>query len=216
MARRIIEKVNPKTGEVIETFSKMSDIADLYGWSYPIVSQCVNKGMELGGYVFQWRRGNERSPEYHEAHIAFSDKYDDKYLAPTTDPKAPHYIYNVGNRIGISSLDIRIPSVRDVLTKYLIALSNFGCRPMHDYNFIAEYPNLKEARQALPSHKNDIVILPKIEGDNMVPIPNKEINRDYKHYCPNCGRQGHSGYFLTHHFDNCTMSPVDYLETEAD
>jgi hypothetical protein len=87
---------------------------------------------------------------------------------------------------------------------------------MHDYNFIAEYPNLKEARKALPSHKKDIVILPKIEGNNMVPIPNKEINPDYKHHCPVCGREGKSGHFLANHFENCTMSPVDYLETEAD
>jgi hypothetical protein len=216
MARRIIEKVNPKTGEVVETFSKLSDVCDLYGWSYPIVSQCVNKGMELGGYIFQWRQGTDRPKEYYDAYTAFSDKSDDKYLAPTTDPKAPHYIVNVSNRILITALDIRIPSVRDALTKYLIALSNFGCRPMHDYNFIAEYPNLKEARQALPSHKKDIVILPQVSGDNMVPIPNKNINPDYKHHCPVCGREGRSGHFLNNHFDNCTMEPVDYLETDAD
>lgn len=216
MARRIIEKVNPKTGETIETFSKLNDIVDLYGWSYPTVSNCVNKGIELGGYLFKWKRGNTRPDEYYQAYYAFSDKDDKKYLKPTTDPKAPHYVYNVGDKISISSLDIRIPSVREALTKYLIALSNFGCKPMNDYNFIAEYPNLKEARQALSSHKGDIVILPKVSGDNMIPLEVTKVNFDYKHLCPVCGREGRSNYFLDNHFENCTMEPIDYLETDAD
>jgi hypothetical protein len=138
-----------------------------------------------------------------------------------TKPKTPqgnrelkvYNVYRVGNRIAITEYPLHTESGWELFREWLRVLSNFACRPMHDYVRLFHSHFKSDCENWITENKVKILAEAppeKVHGDNMNPLVWDSLgNSGYKLTCPVCNREGNNDNWVKKHFENCTLKPVE-------